>query len=247
MSQGNVKLTITYDGNAYHGWQRQIGSITTVQQVLEEAIARAVGHAVTVRGAGRTDTGVHAAGQVANFSAESPIPTVRLHRVISKYLPRDVRVIRAEDVDESFDAITSAKSKLYRYTVFNHNELPLTMKNYCYQYYHRCDETLMRQAAEELIGEHDFAGFTSANCARRSTRRRLYRCQVWRKYHRVYFDLEGNGFLYHMVRNIVGTLLEIGRGRWPVERIGEILAAKDRNSAGPMAPACGLSLQWVRY
>jgi tRNA pseudouridine38-40 synthase len=249
MGQRNVKLTIAYDGSAYHGWQRQLEEISTVQQVLEEAAGRAVGGPVSVRGASRTDTGVHAVGQVANFFTDTPIPSGRLHRVITKYLPADIRVTRVEDVSDDFDAIASAQSKLYRYTVFNHYEMPLSVKNNCYHYYYKCDETLMQKASFDLLGEHDFTSFTtnSQDNQRRSLVRTLYRCQVWRKYHYIYFDVEGGGFLYHMVRNIVGMLLDIGRGHRPADCIPGILAAMDRQGAGPMAPACGLCLQWIKY
>ena len=243
----NVKLTISYDGGGYHGWQRQKEGITTVQQVLEEAIERALGHSVKIRGSGRTDTGVHATGQVANFFTDSPIPTEKMHRVITRHLPADIRVTTAEDVSDDFDPIISSHSKLYRYTVFNHYEIPIRVRPYCYQYYHDCNITSMQTAAAMLVGEHDFAGFTSAGTKRKSTVRTLYRCQVWRKYHYIYFDLEGNGFLYHMVRNIAGTLLDIGRGYRLPDCVHEILSAKDRNAAGPMAPANGLCLQWVKY
>ena len=243
----NVKLTIAYDGGGYHGWQRQKEEITTVQQVLEEAIGEATGESITVRGSGRTDTGVHAAGQVANFFTDTIIPTERLGRVIGKYLPGDIRVIRAEEVDNDFDAIGSAVSKLYRYTVYQEREIPLNLKPFCYQYYHRCDIEAMQEGANRLLGEHDFASFNSAGGKRMSTVRNLYRCEIRQKYHLIYFDLEANGFLYHMVRNVVGTLLEIGRGRWTSEHIENILAARDRMAAGPLAPANGLSLQWVKY
>ena len=243
----NVKLTISYCGTDYHGWQRQKKGITTVQQVLEEAVKQGLGHSVKIRGSGRTDTGVHAAGQVANFFTDSPIPTEKMYRIITRHLPADIRVIRSEDVSDDFDPIISSRSKLYRYTVFNNYEIPIQARPFCYQYYHTADAPTMQTAAAMLVGEHDFASFTPTGQKRQSTVRTLYRCQVWRKYHYVYFDLEGSGFLYHMVRNIVGTLLDIGRGHRLPDCIPEILSAKNRDAAGPMAPANGLCLQWVRY
>jgi len=247
MAQRNVKLTIAYDGSRYHGWQRQEQQIDTVQQTLEGAIARVVNHPVSLRGSGRTDAGVHAAGQVANFQTDSPIPDTRLHYAVNSRLPHDIRVRKAEDVADGFDAMGSSVSKLYRYTVFNHHDLPPQADNYCYHYYNACEIPPMRLAAAELIGEHDFSSFASSGNQRQSNVRRLFRCQVWRKYHWLYFNIEGDGFLYNMVRNIVGTLLDIGRGHWQPERINEILAGRDRTIAGPMAPAHGLCLQWVRY
>lgn len=247
MTRRNIKLTIAYDGSGYHGWQRQEQDISTVQQVLEGALVRVVKHPVSVRGSGRTDSGVHAVGQIANFFSDTPIPEDRLAHAINSRLPRDIRVRRAEHVSDDFDAMGSAQSKLYRYTVFNDSDMLPTARKYCYYYYRPCAIAPMRAAAEMLVGEHDFASFASSGCTVQSTVRTMLRCEVRRECHWLYFDMEATGFLYHMVRNIVGTLLEIGRGRWPVEKMGEILAAYDRTAAGPMAPSEGLSLQWVRY
>jgi len=247
MPRRNVKLTIAYDGTAYHGWQRQQRGIVTVQGTLEDTISRVVKHPVSLRGAGRTDTGVHAAGQVASFFTDSPIPEARLHHAINCRLPGDIRVKKAEPVGDDFDAVTSAKSKLYRYAVYNDGHRPAAAANLCYHFYHQCELGPMRSAAALLLGEHDFASFASAGHDRQSTVRTLLGCEVWRKYHWVYFDLEADGFLYHMVRNIVGTLLEIGRAHWACARIKDILEARDRAAAGPMAPPQGLTLRWVRY
>jgi tRNA pseudouridine38-40 synthase len=245
--QRKVKLTIAYDGSGYHGWQRQQGDIISVQEVLENTLMRVVKHPLALRGAGRTDTGVHAAGQVACFYTNSPIPASRFPHAINCRLPRDIRVRLAEDVDHSFDPISSAQSKLYRYTVFNHSDLPPQADKYCYHFWKKCDMESIQKACQFLVGEHDFVSFASAGSVRQTTVRNLLRCQAHRKYHWLYFDLEATGFLYHMVRNIVGTLLEIGRGYWPAEYIQDILAAKDRGAAGPMVPPNGLCMQWVKY
>ena len=236
-----------YDGSGYHGWQRQASPIVTVQQTLEEAIVRVVKHPLTIRGSGRTDTGVHAAGQVANFVTTSAIPDYRLHHAINTRLPKDIRVLSARNVDPDFDSIASARGKLYRYVIHNHEHLPPAARNYCYHYYHNCSVEPMRQAAAALTGSHDFASFASAGREYQTSVRNLFCCEVWQQYHRIYFDFQADGFLYHMVRNIVGTLLEIGRGRWQPDCIPEILAARARAAAGPMAPPNGLTLQWVRY
>lgn len=240
-------MTIAYDGTDYHGWQRQQQDIITIQEVVEKAIGFAIGRAVTIRGSGRTDAGVHAAGQVANFFTDTPIPERRLHQVINRYLPWDIRVLRAEPVGDDFNAIASATSKLYRYSVYNYPTIPIPLVKYNYHFYPPCDIAVMQEAAGVLVGEHDFSSFSSGCEARQSNVRKLLRCQVSKEYHQIYFDLEGTGFLYHMVRNIVGTLLEIGRGHWPIDKMKEILESADRRQAGPMAPAQGLSLQWVRY
>jgi len=240
-------LTIAYDGTAYHGWQRQQQNLITIQEVLEKAVGFATGRAVSIKGAGRTDAGVHAAGQVANFFTDTPIPERRLHQVINKRLPWDIRVLRAEPVGENFDAITSATSKLYRYTVYNHSTIPIPLVRYNYHFYPPCDLAALQAAAQVVVGEHDFTSFSSTGSPRTTNVRNLLRCEVSRLDHQIFFDLEATGFLYHMVRNIVGTLLEIGRGHWPIDKMGEILASSDRRQAGPLAPAQGLSLQWVRY
>lgn len=243
----NVKLTIAYDGSGYHGWQRQTSDIITVQQILEETMVRVVKHPVNVRGSGRTDTGVHAAGQVANFYTDTRIPSERLHMALNARLPQDIRVRKAEDVSDGFDAITSARSKLYRYRVFNAHDLPPCEAKYCYHYYIPCDIEPMKQAGRLLLGEKDFVSLASTGSERQTTVRTILRCDVFRKGNWINIDCEATGFLYHMVRNIVGTLLEVGRGHWRPERIDDILAAKDRKAAGPMVPPNGLSLQWVNY
>lgn len=247
MTERNIKLTIAYDGTAYHGWQRQAQGITTVQQTIETALPRIVNHPVCLRASGRTDTAVHASGQVANFRTASPIPSERLAPALNSRLPKDIRIRRSQRVPDDFDAILSARSKLYRYRVFNHPDMPAHIANYCYHYWLPCDLAAMQLAARALVGTHDFASFAAAGQKRLSTVRTLLTCSIHQKYHNLYFDLEGTGFLYHMVRNIVGTLLEIGRGFWPPERIGPILAAASRAAAGPMAPPQGLCLQWVKY
>jgi len=245
--QRNVKLTIAYDGSNYHGWQRQADGIATIQQTIEDTLVRVVKHPATIRGSGRTDTGVHAAGQVANFFTDTAIPTERLAPALNSRLPGDIRIRKSRDVGDNFDSMTSTRSKLYRYCVYNHRHLPPQSDKYCYHYYYPCQLEPMQRAAGALIGRHDFASFAAAAGQRQTTIRTLLRCQVFRRYHWLNFDLEATGFLYHMVRNIVGALLEIGRGHWPAERITDILNARDRAAAGPMAPPNGLTLQWVHY
>jgi tRNA pseudouridine38-40 synthase len=243
----NIKLTIAYDGSGYHGWQRQADGIVTVQQLLEEALVQVTHHPVKLRGSGRTDTGVHADGQVANFFTDCTIPAERIHLALNARLPKDIRVRKAEPVPDDFDSIGSSRSKLYRYTLFNHADLPPKMVRYCYHYWRECAVEPMQQAAAYLEGQRDFACFQSAGAKRESTVRHLMQCRVHREDHWVHFDLEADGFLYNMVRNIVGTLLEVGRGNWPPEKIKEVLAAQDRKKAGPKAPPNGLTLMWVKY
>ncbi len=243
----NIKLVISYDGTNYHGWQRQLSGIDTVQLRVEEALAKVLGRETSVRAAGRTDTGVHAVGQVVNFYSDTVIPARRLHLILNNHLPADIRVRRAEVVGDDFDSTLSARSKLYRYTVYNNPQVPPDIARYVYRYYPSCQIEPMQRAAELLVGTHDFASFAGAGNQSKSTVRTVLGCQVYCRFDRIYFDVEGDGFLYHMVRNIVGTLLDVGRGRRKVSDIPDILEAKDRRAAGGMAPALGLCMQWVRY
>ena len=247
MESRNLKLTIRYDGTSYHGWQRQKNTPATVQQTLEMALQKVVNHPVSLRAAGRTDTGVHADGQVANFNTDCPIPDHHFSHAVNTRLPRDIRVIAADAVADDFDSTLSAKSKLYRYQIFNHDDMPPLLKTRYYHFWRPCLIAPAAEAAAALLGTHDFAAFASAGHQRKSTVRTLTRCHVWQKFHTINFDLEADGFLYHMVRNVVGTLLEIARGHWPAQRITEILESRNRARCGPTIPACGLTMKWVRY
>ena len=243
----NVKLIIAYDGSGYHGWQIQSADLPTVQAQLKSAIQHVVRHPVILHGSSRTDAGVHAAGQVANFQTDCQIPPDRLRLAVNSRCPPDIVIRYAADVPADFHAGFSAKSKLYRYRIYNSPDKPVELLNKCYHYWRELNVAKMSRAADVLLGRHDFAAFASSSDRRATTERELFRCQVYRHAHQVIIEIEGDGFLYNMVRNIVGTLLEIGRGHWPVERISEILASRDRQNAGPTAPAPGLTLQWVKY
>ncbi|MCK6485290.1 MAG: tRNA pseudouridine(38-40) synthase TruA [Phycisphaerae bacterium] len=244
----NLRMIIAYDGSEFHGWQSQPG-MRTVQSILEQAVRRVVRHQVAIIGAGRTDSGVHAAGQVANFFTIRDIPARNLLRAIGSRLPKDMSLEDVRDVPLTFHATHSAMCKLYRYRVFASPRRPVTLhaQRYTYHFWHRLDIDRLRAAAAVLVGRHDFTSFASKGNDRTHNVRCILRCDVFRVGDEIRFDIEGDGFLYNQVRNIVGTLLEIGRGLWPVERMSEILAALDRTAAGPTAPARGLSLQWVRY
>jgi len=243
----NVKLIIAYDGSAYHGWQIQSADLPTVQAQLKSAIQHVVCHPVILHGSSRTDAGVHAAGQVANFQTDCQIPADRLRLAVNSRCPPDIVIRYAADVPEDFHAGFSAKSKLYRYRIYNCPDKPVQLLNKCYHYWRNLNVEKMSQAADVLLGRHDFAAFASSSDRRATTERQLFRCQLYRHAHQVIIELEGDGFLYNMVRNIVGTLLEIGRGHWPIERITEILASRDRTQAGPTVPGAGLTLMWVKY
>lgn len=244
----NIRLVVAYDGTEYHGWQKQPGW-RTVQEMVEQAARRVARHQVTIIGAGRTDAGVHAAGQVANFLTTSPMPCGKLQHAIGSRLPKDISIISADEVALEFRATRDAISKLYRYVIFHGSHRPVEQhrQRFVYHFWNQLDVERMRAGATYFVGEHDFAAFASKGSPRENTIRTVLRAEVSTWYNEIRIDVEGTGFLYHQVRNMVGTLIEVGRGHWPVERVGEILATCDRSHAGPTAPARGLCLQWVCY
>jgi len=246
MARRNIKLTIAYNGSDYHGWQIQPG-FETVQGIVTEAMSGLVGHKVHVCGASRTDAGVSALGQVALVDLESPIPTENLARAITDRLPRDIVVSQATEIPCDADIIRDVKSKLYRYTIFTGPIRPVLDIRNCWHIPRDLDVGAMARAAALLVGKKDFKSFASAGDKRNSSVRTIFRCEVTSENEWVCVEVEGDGFLYNMVRNIVGTLVEIGVGRCPVEKISEILEASDRTAAGPIAPPQGLCLMWVRY
>ena len=244
----NLRLLIAYDGTDFHGWQRQ-PELRTIQGEIEQAAQRVVRHPVALRGSGRTDAGVHARGQVANFLTTCGIPADNLRRAIGSRLPRDISLRELDEVHRDFAASASALSKLYRYTLFNSPRRPVDrmQQRYCYHCWHQLDLGRLAAAAAHFVGDMDFSAMASAGCVRQSMVRTVYRCDVHKRLDEIRIDVEGNGFLYNQVRNMVGTLIEVGRGRWPVDKIPTILAGMDRSQAGPTAPANGLCLCWVRY
>jgi len=247
MATRNIKLTIQYDGSRYSGWQKQPG-FKTIEAELISAIENLVCcDNVEVNGSSRTDAGVSALGQVANVRLDTPIPTDRLAKAISQYLPRQIVVTEAVDVPNKFDAISDTKSKQYRYSIYAGKIRPVMQVNHCWHRPGKLNVEAMNTAAHKFVGEKDFKSFATA-CDKRSTSvRTIFNCEVTQNEQWIYIDVEANGFLYNMVRNIVGTLVEIGRGRWQPDKIDEIIKAKSRNAAGPIAPAPGLCLMWIKY
>lgn len=244
----NIKLVIAYNGAAYHGWQRQEAHLPTIQQCVEEAAARVVGHPVTVFGAGRTDAGVHAGGQVANFhTTNHAIPLAGLRRAINSRLPGDVVARSASLVPPEFHASRSAVGKTYRYRVRVAPLRDVMASRHVYHYFRPLEIEPMRDAAARLTGTHDFAGLATSSDQRLTTVRTIFRCEVARTPDEVAITVQGDGFLYNMVRIIAGTLVEVGRGRWAPDRIDRILATRDRRDAGPTAPPDGLYLMCVHY
>jgi tRNA pseudouridine38-40 synthase len=246
-----LKLTVAYDGAGYVGWQRQAEG-TSIQGVLEEAIAAIEGHAVTVTGAGRTDAGVHAIGQVASVRVSSAIACDSYVRALNVSLPQDIRVRRVEEVPESFHARFDARHKTYRYRILNAPIASPFEARYAWHVTFPLDIDAMRSALAHCLGEHDFATFQGTGSTVRDTIRTIEQATIASATTEagdplVLVTLTGTGFLRHMVRNIVGTLVEVGRGRWQPDDMRRLLAAKDRTEAGRTAPPQGLFLVQVAY
>ena len=243
----NIKLVLSYDGTEFQGWQTQPG-YRTVQETLEQAIAKLTGEErVRINASGRTDAGVHALGQVVNFYTAAQYAPDVFVRAINANLPSDVIVREAADVLQAFDANHDAKFKLYRYVIHDGPVPDVFMRRYCCQSRHRLDDAAMRRAAEPLKGRHDFHSFETDWPNRMSSVRTITHVSVNRFGDWIWIDVEADGFLYNMVRAIAGTLINVGRGYWPVEKVAEILQAEDRAQAGPTAPAEGLFLVRVIY
>ncbi len=244
----NIKLIIAYNGAAYHGWQRQAEGVDTVQGRVERACALVCGHPVAVQGASRTDAGVHAAGQCANFHTPNmAIPLVGLRLAVNARLPRDISIVSAVEAAEGFNASRDAAGKTYRYRIWTSPARAVALDKQAYTYWRTLDIEPMRQAGRRLVGPHDFRGFATRTDDREDTVRTIFRCEVAEDGGEIVIHVQGDGFLYNMVRNIVGTLVEIGRGRWGPDRIDKVLASCDRADAGPTAPADGLTLVCVHY
>jgi len=250
MTLRNVKLTIAYDGSEYHGWQVQPG-FTTVQETIQDAVRSLLGPDVRLFGASRTDSGVHALGQVGLIQIDSPVPTENIARALTGRLPKDIAIVKAEDVRMGFDVIGEVTNKLYRYTIFRGPVRPVLHRRTCWHVTSRLDVSAMNAAAQALVGRHDFKSFASAADNRTDLVRTIFRCAVTEKTDGdgqwVYTEVEGDGFLYNMVRNIVGSLVEVGQGRWRPEKMSEALQARARTAAGPIAPPSGLCLMWIEY
>jgi tRNA pseudouridine38-40 synthase len=246
MAVRKIKFHIQYDGTAYHGWAAQ-PETATIQGTLLDTIEKLTGCRVDLLGSSRTDAGVHALGQVAAFTIDSPVPTENFTRALNNMLPDDIAIIEADDVPDSFDPISNTKSKIYRYTIYTGPvRCPMQIR-YCWHRPGELNIDAMQKAADKLLGTHDFKSFASAADNRQSSVRTILKCNVADQERWVTFDVQANGFLYNMVRNIVGTLVEVGRGRWTDSDIERILAATDRTQAGPIAPASGLCLMKIFY
>ena len=241
-----VRLTVAYDGTNYHGWQLQPREIT-VEEVLNNALSELTGEDIQVIGASRTDAGVHALGNVAVFDTESPIPGEKFSYALNQRLPEDIRVRDSEEVAPDFHPRHQASRKTYAYRILNAEFPDPTKRLYTHFTYHKMDVSQMQKAAEYFVGEHDFKSFCSPAATVESTVRTIYKCQVSKEGELITIEVQGNGFLYNMVRIMAGTLMEVGCGRMLPEQIPDILKQKDRNAAGPTAPAKGLCLVKYEY
>ncbi|TKB49850.1 tRNA pseudouridine(38-40) synthase TruA [Ferrimonas sediminicola] len=241
-----VALGIEYDGSRYYGWQRQ-REVVGVQQRLEEAISVVANHPVEVSCAGRTDAGVHGTGQVVHFDTDAIRPERAWTLGLNANLPEDIAVRWAQPVSDEFHARFSATARRYRYIIYNHRYRPAILGRGVSHYYHHLDERLMHQAGQQLLGENDFSAFRAVQCQSKSPWRNVHQLSVSRRNHFVIMDIKANAFVHHMVRNIVGSLMEVGKGEQPVEWIAELLAGRDRNLAAATAKAEGLYLVEVDY
>ncbi len=241
-----IKLEVAYDGTAYCGWQIQPEK-PTIEAELNKALTQLLGEDIIVIGASRTDSGVHALGNVAVFDTVSQIPADKICLALNQRLPEDIRVQTSVQVPESFHPRKTESRKTYQYRILNRRIALPTERLYAYHIYYSLDISKMQEAAGYLIGEHDFKSFCSVKTQVLNTVRTIYQLKVDQDGDMITISVTGSGFLYNMVRIIAGTLIEVGRGAYPPERIKDILQACDRNNAGPTALAQGLTLIKIEY
>lgn len=246
MTERNLRLVIEYDGTDFHGWQRQAGQ-RTVQGTLEEKVLEFTGESVEIRGAGRTDAGVHAEGQVAHMMVASRIPVGGFLRGLNTILPRDVVVVDVAEAAATFDARFSAQGKVYRYSVWNHFVRSPKHARTTWHVRSPLDLEVMRTAAATLCGQHDFKGFRASDCDRRNTVRVIRRFEISRQGALMNIEVEATAFLKNMVRILAGTLVDVGRGRLDLARVARVLETGDRTAGGVTAPPGGLTLVRVIY
>ncbi len=243
----NIKLTIEYDGKDFNGWQKQDNKLN-IQGEIERAIETVTGEKVNLIGSGRTDAGVSALGQVANFKLETnQMPIEKMAYAINSQLKKSIRVKKAEEVDEKFHSRYTCKQKTYQYTINNSEQGTAIFRNIEYHFPLKLDEEKMNEAVKYLIGKHDFKSFKASGTSSKNSVRIIYDAKVTREGELVKIELTGSGFLYNMVRIIAGTLLDVGQGKIEPEEVKEILEKKDRSFAGKTLPANGLCLMKVEY
>jgi len=247
MPSRNIKLILEYDGARYFGFQRQKDR-PTVQAALEAALSKLFNRPMKIAAAaGRTDAGAHAAGQVVNFKVDSALSPGKIQAALNAFLPKDIAVKRAEEVPAKFHARYGAKWKTYEYRVLNSKVRSPLLNGWAWRYPHPLNRSRMKQAARLLTGRHDFKAFQAAGSSARGSVRRVRRFNLYKEENLLRFVIEADGFLYHMVRSLVGTLLKIGRGNLSLNDLRQLLRKRGRRLAGPTAPAAGLTLLSVTY
>lgn len=243
----NIKLLIQYEGTRYKGWQSQEHTENTIQGRLTRVLERMTGEEIDLKGSGRTDAGVHAAGQTANFHTEARLPCEEILRYLNTYLPEDIAVLRAEEASPRFHSRLCAARKTYVYRIWNSCVPNVFERKYVYQVEEPLDVERMREAAGFFLGTHDFRAFCANKRMKKSTVRSLERITIEQSGPELRLSFTGNGFLHHMVRILTGTLLEVGLGKRKPQEMAAILASLSREQAGAMAPAQGLCLLSVEY
>lgn len=243
----NFRIIIQYDGTKYNGWQKQVSTENTIQGKLEAILSKMCEESVEVNGAGRTDAGVHALAQVANFRIATNKTAEEVMQYMNQYLPQDISVVSCKEAGERFHARLNATGKHYQYSVWNSAEKPVFVRNYTHQVPEALDMDAIKEAISYLIGTHDFQSFTSTKRGKKSTVRTIESIEVETSDKELIFHFKGDGFLYHMVRILMGTLVEVGLGIRKAEDIPKVLEACDRSKAGHLIPAKGLTLVEVTY
>jgi tRNA pseudouridine38-40 synthase len=260
MPSQRYKITLAYRGTRYHGWQSQPAmetytgptppqghGIPTVQETVSRAIASVVRHPITLTGSSRTDAGVHAKGQIAHFdTGHVQIPKDNIRKAVNHQLPGDIIIRHIEKVPDTFDAVHSTVRKRYQYSIWNAFDRPVFFNDLVWHRWQDLDVDAMKAAAVQFVGEHDFLSFARPGHGRENTVRTVYACDLNYRPPRMVLGVEGSGFLWNMIRIMVGTLVQVGLGRNRPEEIARMLAAKDRAAAGPTAPPHGLFLQWIQ-
>lgn len=243
----NIRLTLRYDGTKYNGWQKQGNTEKTIQGKLEQLLSKMTGEEVEIAGSGRTDAGVHALAQVANFHTNSVMTTKEMEAYIQQYLPKDIGVTEIKEVAERFHSRLQATKKQYEYRIYIGKENPVFERNYCWHLGERLDIEAMKKASKLLEGEHDFKSFCGNKKMKKSTIRNIHEIEIEQKGNWLLLRYTGNGFLMNMVRILTGTLVEVGKGIKKAEEMEDILKGKSRELAGMMAPSQGLFLVKVWY
>jgi tRNA pseudouridine38-40 synthase len=247
LPERNIKLVLEYDGSGYHGWQRQAGSLS-IQEVVESRLGVMLGKRVGIRASGRTDAGVHAKGQVVNFHARTRLTPEEILRGLNSLLPGDIVVLSAEEVDESFHARFSALSKVYEYHVLNRPVPSALMRDYVWHVRRPLAVGPMKECLRRICGQNNFSAFMASGSGASSTERNMLRAELEQPQpDRLKFTYEANGFLRHMVRNLTGTIIEVGKGKWTTADFERIIESGDRKQAGMTAPGHGLYLISVNY